>query len=425
VLTRIAITGNGSHAPFRADPNERTPELDLLLCCARTELDPGQRDRLVRATDRVRDWGVLFTLAEFHGLLPLLHKHLAQLAACEVPEMFRTRCKAEVARMQWDVLGKCADLLGLLDRFAEERIPVLSFKGAVAGAAYYGDPGLRPFNDADLLVRVCQARRAWDLLLQIGYAPTIPLTPGWRAVDIRSRNERMFIRKGRPVVDLHWNLMPLYYTFTPSNDAMWQRAERVTLAGRPIATLGPEDALIFFCLHGAKHSWSKLRWVCDVAQLAQARPDLHWEQVLSWAERHGASRMVQIGLRLAHDLLQTPVPPAAWATVRRDPEVERLVNELRAGLLAFPPRPEPEAEFPWHSVFFQCMDRCRDRARWVYEVILLPGEMEWAMLPLPSLLAPLYYPVRMSRLGWKHVWKQFSTRAGKGSSEYERAEQVK
>ena len=55
---------------------------------------------------------------------------------------------------------------------------MLACKGAVAGAAYYGDPGLRPFNDADLLVPVRQARRAWDLLLSLGYAPTARLSNG-------------------------------------------------------------------------------------------------------------------------------------------------------------------------------------------------------------------------------------------------------
>jgi hypothetical protein len=413
VRTRNASPGNGYNAPARAD----TPELELLLGCARTELDAEQRACVLRATGRIRDWDVLYTLAEFHGLLPLLYKHLAKLVADGVPQAFRTRCQAEVGRLQWEVLGKCADLLGLLDRFAEERIPVLSFKGGVAGTAYYGDPGLRPFNDADLLVPVGQAQRAWELLLKIGYAPTIPLTPGWRAVDIRSHNERMFLREGRTVVDLHWNLMPLYYTFTPSNDDVWERAESVSLAGRPIPTLGPEDALIFFCLHGAKHNWSKLRWVCDVAQLARARPGLHWGWVLDWAEKHGAARMVRLGLCLARELLQAPVPHDTTSNGRRDPEMKRLAGELRAGLLAYPPRPEPEAEFPWHSVFYQSMDRYRDRARWIYEVILLPGEMEWALLPLPVPLAPLYFPVRMSRLGWKYVCRRFSERPPRSRGE--------
>ena len=56
----------------------------------------------------------------------------------------------------------------------------------MAGAAYYGDAGLRTFNDADVLVPVGQARRAWDLLLRLGYEPTLPLTHDWRSVDIHS-----------------------------------------------------------------------------------------------------------------------------------------------------------------------------------------------------------------------------------------------
>jgi hypothetical protein len=403
VLSRFASPLAGPSPP---GPGELPAEQELLLCCARTSLDPGQRDRLSRAAARSVSWDALYSLAESHGLVPLLYRHLAQAAA---PEPFRERCRESVFRSQLDALGKCADLLELLDRFEREGVPVLPFKGAAAGAAYYGDPGLRVFNDADLLVPAGQARRAWELLLRLGYEPTLPLTPGWRAVDMRSRNERMFARSGRPaVVDLHWNLMPLYYSFTPPNDGLWGRTELVSLGGRRVATLGAEDALLFFCLHGAKHNWSRLRWVCDVAELVRSRPGLRWEWVLDWAGRRGAVRMVQVALRLARGLLSAPVPETALAAGEGDRAVSRLSAAFRTALLAYPPRPEPEAELPWHSYFYQSMDRRRDRLRWIYEIILLPGELEWELVPLPAAFAPLYFPVRLARLGWKYLQKRLS-----------------
>jgi hypothetical protein len=385
------------HAEFPA-------EQELLLCCARTRLDTGQRTRLARSAARPLSWDALYSLAEFHGLVPLLYRHLSH---ADIPEPFRERCRQAVFRAQLDALGKCADLLDLLDRFEQEGVAVLPFKGAVAGAAYYGDPGLRVFNDADLLVPAGQARRAWDLLLRLGYEPTVSLTADWRAVDMRSRNERMFARAGRPaVVDLHWNLMPLYYSFTPPNNGLWGRTELVTLGGRRVPTLGAEDALLFFCLHGAKHNWSKLRWVCDVAELLRSRPGLRWGWLLDWAGRRGAVRIVQVALRLARGLLDAPVPDAALSAGQGDRAVSRLTAAFRTALLAYPPRPEPEAELPWQSYFFQSMDRYRDRIRWIYEIILLPGELEWELVPLPAAFAPLYFAVRLARLGWKYLQKR-------------------
>jgi hypothetical protein len=224
----------------------------------------------------------------------------------------------------------------------------------------------------------------------------------------------MFFRANSPVVDLHWSLTPLYYSFTPPNDDLWPRAETVMLAGRTVGTLGPDDALLFFCLHGAKHSWSKLRWVCDLGELARARPDLRWDWILDWANRHGARRLVQIGLRLARDLVEAPIPDAALLPGKSDHVVTRIAHALRTELLAFPPRPEPAAEFPWRSRFFQSLDRSRDQARWIHEVILLPGELEWGLLPMPAVFAPLYFPVRLIRLGWKYTKKSLSgLRAGR------------
>jgi hypothetical protein len=160
---------------------------------------------------------------------------------------------------------------------------------------------------------------------------------------------------------------------------------------------------VFFCLHGAKHNWSKLRWVCDVAELTWARPGLDWAWVLDWSGRHGATRLLQVGLHLTRGLLDAPVPDEVLTPGVGDRGVRRLVREMRSGLLACPPRPEPDLELPWRSSFYRSMDRWRDRARWVYEVILLPGELEWGLLPLPAALAPAYYPVRLLRLGGKYL----------------------
>jgi hypothetical protein len=141
---------------------------------------------------------------------------------------------------------------------------------------------------------------------------------------------------------------------------------------------------------------------------------------LSWAKGHGATRIVQIGLRLARELLDAPIPDTALIPGELDGNSLYLTRRLQARLLSFPPLPEPEGEFPWHSVFYKSMQRFRDRARWVYEIILLPGELEWGLLPMPATLAPLYFPVRLVRLGWKYIQKSLLARHRIGKEQREK-----
>jgi hypothetical protein len=73
---------------YNSDPavNPR-PEVELLLCCARTHLDS---PRAVRARTLVRtrlDWDALFTVAARHSMLPLLYQHLDALCPDAVPKV--------------------------------------------------------------------------------------------------------------------------------------------------------------------------------------------------------------------------------------------------------------------------------------------------------------------------------------------------
>ncbi|HEX8907527.1 MAG TPA: nucleotidyltransferase family protein, partial [Longimicrobiaceae bacterium] len=60
-------------------------EVLLLLRCARLSLSPGDARRIARLARGPLDWDLLLRAAEHHGLTPLLHRHLAAVAADAVP----------------------------------------------------------------------------------------------------------------------------------------------------------------------------------------------------------------------------------------------------------------------------------------------------------------------------------------------------
>src|SRR3712207_8653927 len=52
----------------------------------------------------------------------------------------------------------------------------------------------------------------------------------------------------------------------------------------PRSTLFPYTtlfrSLLILCVHGTKHIWGRLSWICDVAELLRTQPDMDWEYVL-------------------------------------------------------------------------------------------------------------------------------------------------
>ena len=163
------------------------------------------------------------------------------------------------------------------------------------------------------------------------------------------------------------------------------------------------DNLLFLCCHGTKHNWGALSWLVDVAELVRGQPSLDWDAVLRWSRVLGRRRPVQLGLHLAHQLLEAPVPSEVLADGDRDREVAALVSVVSTGLL------DPVSVFGrglWSSlvgsVWFRGTASWWDRARFVRSWVLTPHPPDYAWVSLPAWAGPAYYLVRPLRLLLKH-----------------------
>ena len=68
----------------------------------------------------------------------------------------------------------------------------------------------------------------------------------------------------------------------------------------------PEDLLLVLCLHGSKHCWERLAWICDVAELIGANPELDWNEIMRRSAALNIEKAVMLGLDLASELVDAP-----------------------------------------------------------------------------------------------------------------------
>ena len=229
---------------------------------------------------------------------------------------------------------------GSAHRFSRSQgIRAASFKGPVAAVAYYGDLGLRSFFDIDILVPEASPRGlATPLRSRIRAKVSSECGlggPGIRRGSEKGSPPRRVGAARRPPLGL-WSPG---YTFAPSSDGPWAAREAVKVGSTEIETLGAEAMALFFCIHGGKHSWFSLKWVCDLAVLLRCRPGLDWKVVLDWSASPGRRRLVDLGLHLAH-ARQAPVPSdvlARGSAIPPSPPWRR--RPLRESFGSTPPRP--------------------------------------------------------------------------------------
>jgi len=388
-------------------------EGELLLCCARTNLDDDTTNRILTLIREELDWDYLLEAASLHGIMPLLHRHLAALAEEAIPPAILARLRNDYQTNARRNLTLSVDLIRLLRLLKAHEIPVVPLKGPVLAASVYGDLSLRQFGDLDVLLHERDVARAKDLLISHGYRPAFEMTPAQESATLRHHCEYLLVSdNGNVIVELHWRIIPTWFPFPLSGDHLMTRLGETSLGGTTVPTVQPEDLLLILCVHSTKHLWTKLSWICDVAEVVRANEDLDWELLMSRARELGGERMLLLGLCLARDLLGAPLPEE----IRRRAEIEQVRTlAAQSQQLLFRDRPEGPVGYGWPGYFersryyIRAMERLRDKARYCLRFATTPMEEDWDNLKLPDPLFPLYYILRPMRVGrWfpRWVWQR-------------------
>jgi hypothetical protein len=221
-------------------------------------------------------------MALAHGMSPFLARALDQVSTGvprEIQEALRDHLENNRARNR-----KLARVLvEILDALGDQGVMAIPFKGPVLGTVAHGDFPLRRAGDLDILVRgddvstACRTLDASGFREFTRYQTGRPLSAAERAVHRRHQCEYAFIRESDGVVvEPHWGIAPAAVSVTLDYPALWARARPEPMFGRQILSLAPEDLLVLPSIHGSKHEWAEIRWICDLAGLIErdARIDL-------------------------------------------------------------------------------------------------------------------------------------------------------
>jgi hypothetical protein len=389
------------------------PEDDLLRYCARMRIDSENGERIELLLRKELDWPYLSQKALRHGLMPLLYRNLKSTCPNAVPEavlgQLRQYFLANAARN----LFLTEELLELLHLFEAHGIPAIPYKGPVLAASIYGDLTLRQVSDLDILIRKEDMLEARDLLVPLGYRPQFELTHAQAAAYQRSQYEFLLIRnKGRLTVELKWEIVDRFFSFPMDYECLWGRLKPISLDGKQVLTFSPEDLLLILCVHGAKHLWTNLIWVCDVAELVHLYRGLDWEWVMKQASAVGSQRMLFLGLFLARSLLDAPLPEEIRKQVEAEPMVKRLAKQVEQRIF----HESDGLAGLWETSLFhlKARERLKDRICYCSRLAMSTTPGDWTFQSLPDSLLPLYYLIRPIRLAAKYGLKPLWARLREG-----------
>ena len=374
-------------------------EFALLTACAGVSTSPQSAARIRDEIDADIEWNEFLRLADHHGVLPLVSRNLhwegAKLPA-EIEKRLQRADEENVRRSLWFA----TELSRILKHFEQRNLKAIPYKGPSLAAVVYGDLALRSFNDLDFLISPGDFKRTQQALGELGYLPA-GMSPKAERYWLKKGYERSFdSENGKNLLELQWSLLPYFYAVDLRLEDLFSRSMHTEVAGEKIACLSPEDSLLVLSLHAAKHLWTRLIWVCDIAESIRTQAIDH-VVVVRRARDAGILRMLGVSLWLAEQLLGAALSSAFRDVLEADPEINvlgRLFSERLARGASY------DFESPGYFLLVRKLrERRSDRWRYLWRLIWTPGVGDLAAVSLPEALFPLYRVIRLGRLARKVV----------------------
>ena len=395
-MTELLLSSPASSAPQRDD------EFEFLCALAGAELAPERLERIANWNRSALDWSEVLRLAEHHGVLPLAARNLIEHARglpAEVERALRSAYQANLRSSLWFT----AELARIMQHFERRQLRAVPYKGAVLAQALYRDLGLRSFSDLDFLISSADFERAKQALAEIGYRPSADLTPAVERLWLRAGYERAFSSAaGKNLVELQWALLPHFYGVDLGVENLMARAGRTVVGGCEVPCLASEDSLLVLCLHAAKHLWTRLIWLSDIAETLRTQAQtIDYPLAFAQARALGIVRILGVSFWLVKNVLRAKLPQPAEEMIAADPRVPALGAEFAARLARSASYDFESTEY--FRLILKLRERRGDRWRYLWRLVWTPGVGDVAAVRLPEALFPLYRIVRMGRLMRKLV----------------------
>lgn len=374
-----------------------SPEIALLLCCARTVVRENQAAEIKALIQPEFNWSYLLSTAAAQGVMPLLAYNLTNICPHLVPQKILTALQNYLQGNAINNLALNHLLLDILKLLEDHEILAVPFKGIVLAASVYRNPLLRQISDLDILVSSQDFSQAKNLLITQGYKlrKEVP----WECHLIKDNGVN---------IDLHIQIAPQHIAHPLQSDELWQHLESLPLGKATVPNFSSKMLLIILCLNGSKECWQSLSRICDVAELINSDLQMDWQLIMQQAEKWGFKRVVCLGCLLAKNILGTTLPDLIWQQIQSDLTTQSIALEVSENLFVLSTEPIGEVERTMFCI--RTRERWRDKVLSFWGMVTFSGGMKPSQndidfLPLPKFFYFIHYLIRPFRIISKYCFR--------------------
>ncbi|HZS54946.1 MAG TPA: nucleotidyltransferase family protein [Bryobacteraceae bacterium] len=308
--------------PESTERENSAGEWDLLLRCVRQNFKSGSSS--LNPVPAAFKWAHLLELAQRHQVITFVDAALRDLdwVPSQVHGWLAVWRRTIVAHN----LSLASELSAVLEALRLCGIAAMPFKGPAWTKVLYGSLAARHIADLDLFVKRSDVGRASKVLRDRGYV----LLKSLEGTQLDDCKDLGFCQPGTGIqLELHWSACEASLDARLARATLWRPESKSPPERGEIPLPSPARMFLLLAIHGFRHRWSSLKWVCDIAAFVHVFTDLDWNCVLCEAGKLGRKRLVLLSLCMAERLLQVDLPQPVASAIASDPILAAVAAELQ------------------------------------------------------------------------------------------------
>ena len=376
-----------------------SPELQWIVSCLGLRWNPEDKSHIDIPAQKINGESLLSSI-NHHRVIPLVHQNLKRMKSNLPPEHIQKIIKVGNEWNAKRMLKMTAELVQILNDFKEHSIKAIPIKGPALAQRLFGNLHSRKSGDLDILIHPKDISQAEMLLKNKGYTRIYPSEgSSSKKEDLFRKHAHHFHYRNNPkkiAVELHWKLVRTPKRIPLSFDEMWKNRESVLIGGIKVPTLSKEHTFLYLCEHGSKHGFSRLFWLCDIAEFIHQNPQENWESIIQKARRLNICSHTVQAVYVSNRVFQTPLPEPTGEVISKN----RTVRSLTKKSLFFITQSQgflfsPLTQGYWRAKIYRCQRQYNLKYKiiyWIKELFYRPSD--WDRVSLPDWAFPLYYILR-------------------------------
>ncbi len=324
-------------------------EMRLLTLCSSFHPEEEEQKKIRRLVHRPIDWEVFHQLALKNRVYPPVYRNLKKSGSPWINEAVMNSLETQCKGNQLYSLLLASELFRVTEGLNKIGISVIAFKGPLLSLAIYQDISMRVSRDLDLLAAPEDIPVIDEFLRESGFERTFGMGPlSFRKNRLLQKtfHHETYQSSNGIQLELHWRL--LEDSGHIAGKSLGKDKQEISLFGKRIYGLKNEENFIYLIIHGSKHAWKRLRWLCDIYELMKART-LDWNSVVNKAEELGVAYLLEQTLLLLHRLYHYP----REAELELKPRDKRIAGYLARKALLFLCSSDDTPEIYGHALYYE------------------------------------------------------------------------